>query len=148
MRAASKKMPIAPNKIRQLGAGVLPAVAVALMPKCPLCWIAILGSLGMGSTIGALWLQPLTVFFLLLAVGAIALRARRLHTYGPLILAAGAAIAIYVFKFAAQIDAGVYLSGAMLIGASVWNSILRSVERGPGCSCDKHAAAAGKPVKI
>ncbi len=132
------KMPFAQDQIKQLGIGILPAFAVALLPKCPLCWMAILSTLGLGSIISVAWLQPLTILFLVVAVGALAFRARRIKAYGPLTLAMGAAVAVYLFKFVFNVDTGVYLAGAVLMGASIWNSLLRSKVPTPGCACHKH----------
>lgn len=116
------KVPIAHDQFKQLGITILPAFAAALVPKCPLCWMAILSSLGLGTAIGAAWLQPLTLFFLVVALGAIAYRARRRRAYGALILGISAAIVIYISKFVFGLDSGAYLGGAALMGASLWNS--------------------------
>jgi hypothetical protein len=77
------KAPFALDQIKQFGTGILPAFAVAILPKCPLCWMAILGTFGLSSTIGVEWLRPMAALFLLIAVGALGLRARRIHAYGP-----------------------------------------------------------------
>jgi hypothetical protein len=132
-------MPFAQNQIKIFGTGIVPAIAVAVLPKCPLCWMAILSTLGLGSAVGPIWLQPLTIFFLVIAVGALAVRARRIPAYGPLLLGIAAAISIYLFKFVFDIDAGVYISGAVMLGASVWNSLLKQKVKTAGCSCGEHA---------
>lgn len=116
------KVPFAQDQFKQLGITILPAFAAALVPKCPLCWMAILSSLGLGPAIGAAWLQPLTLFFLALALGAIAYRARRRGAYGALILGISAAIIIYISKFIFGLDSGAYLGSAALIAASFWNA--------------------------
>jgi hypothetical protein len=135
-------MSVLQSKVRSLGLGVVPAFAVAMLPKCPLCWMAILGALGLGSIISLAWLQGLTILFLAVALGALAFRARRIHRYGPLLLGAAAAAAVYFFKFVVDLETAVYAAGASLIAASVWNSLLRP--RGPapaGCNCAKHLEA-------
>jgi len=105
---------------KRLGISALPAFAWALMPKCPFCWAAILGTVGLRSVISATWMQPLALLLLALAPCSIALRARRTHSFAPLILGTSAAIAIYACKVIEDFAAGVYLSGAVLIAASLW----------------------------
>lgn len=116
------KVPIAQDQFKQLGITILPAFAAALVPKCPLCWMAILRSLGLGSSISAAWLQPLTLFFLVVALAAIAYRAHRRRAYGAPILRISAAMIIYVSRFIIRPDVGTYRGGAALMGASLWNS--------------------------
>lgn len=119
------KMPSASVQLQQWTTSILPAFIVAILPKCPLCLMAILGTFGLGTVISLSWMKPLAVVFLLIAIGTLFLRARHTKNYGPLILGITAAAAIYIFKFQLQIDTGVYISGAALVGASIWNSVLK-----------------------
>ncbi|MEY2550085.1 MAG: hypothetical protein QOG12_229 [Verrucomicrobiota bacterium] len=104
-----------------VGASAISALLTALMPKCPICWMAWMGALGVSSTINAIWMRPLAVAFLLLPLGAIFIRVRRRGGYGPFLLGLAAAAAMYLSKFVLFYDPGVYLSGAGLIGASMWS---------------------------
>jgi hypothetical protein len=114
----------AQTTIRQsttIGFSAIPTLLAAAMPKCPICWMALMGALGVGSTIHSDWLRPLAVMFLALPVGALFVRARRRRRYGPFILGLLAATTMYLSKFSFNYDIGAYLSGAALVGASVWN---------------------------
>jgi hypothetical protein len=104
-----------------IGASAISAMLTAIMPKCPICWMALMGALGVSSTINALWMRPLAVGFLLLPVGALLIRVRRRGGYGPFLLGLAGAVAMYLCKFVLFYDPGVYLSGAALVGASIWN---------------------------
>ena len=106
-----------------IGFSAIPTVLTAAMPKCPICWMALMGALGVGSTINSDWLRPLAITFLLLPVGALFVRARRRGAYGPFFLGFVAAAAMYVCKFSFYYDIGAYLSGATLVAASVWNAV-------------------------
>jgi phosphate/sulfate permease len=85
-----------------------------------------MGALGVGSTISASWLQPVAMGLLLLSLSALLVRARRRHSYAPFVLGLLAAVALYWCKFRLNNDLGVYLSMAMLLAASVWNSVAQS----------------------
>lgn len=58
-----------------VGLSVFTAALIAAMPMCPLCAMALMSALGVGSIIGSAWLQPLAVALLLLSVGALFVRA-------------------------------------------------------------------------
>jgi hypothetical protein len=104
-----------------IGASAISAMLTAIMPKCPICWMALMGALGVSSTINALWMRPLAVGFLLLPVGALFIRVRRRGGYGPFFLGLAGAVAMYSCKFVLFYDPGVYLGAAALVGASIWN---------------------------
>jgi hypothetical protein len=104
-----------------IGASAISAMLTAIMPKCPICWMALMGALGVSSTINAMWMRPLAVGFLLLPVGALLLRIRCRGGYGRFFLGLACAAAMYACKFVLFYDPGVYLSGAGLVGASIWS---------------------------
>jgi hypothetical protein len=108
---------------RNVGVSALAAVLVAATPKCPLCWMALTSALGVGSVVNSAWLQPLAVALLFTSLGVLLARARRRRSYGPFFLGLLAAVAMCVSKFRLDYDVGVYLSGATLIAASVWNAV-------------------------
>jgi hypothetical protein len=119
--------PAAPRiRSGNFGLSTIPVVLLAIMPKCPLCWIALMGTLGVGSIISTNWLQPLAVGLLLLPLSALLARARRRGSYAPFFLGLLAAVALYVCKFSLNYEPGVYLSMATLFAASVWNSVAKN----------------------
>lgn len=118
-----------------IGFSVLTTILIAAMPKCPICWMALMGALGVTSAINSEWLQPLAVTLLLLSVGALFVRARRRHGYGPFFAGFVAALAMYLCKFEFNYDLGVYLSGAALLGASIWNALPKRRASGAQCHC-------------
>ena len=123
--------------LKQFGVSVFPAFAAVLLPKCPLCWMTILSSLGLGSAISVTWLKPLTLLFLVLALVGIGFRARRRGAYKPLFGGISIAILIYVSKFTFGFDTGAYLGGVALMGVSFWNARPLPVQpENPACSCD------------
>jgi len=116
----------AQTAIRQsgsIGFSAVTTVLTAAMPKCPICWMALMSALGVGSAITADWLRPLAITFLLLPLGALFIRARRRRAYGPFFLGLLAAAAMYLCKFNFYYDVGAYFSGGALVAASVWNAV-------------------------
>lgn len=116
------------------------SLALALAPKCPLCLLAYAGLLGSSASLAwsvtstyGRWLEPVTVAFLALSVGGLAVQARLRHEIGPAVLALIAAAIIYAGKFHFDQKAFVYAGMAALAGAAVWASWPR---RPPGdCHC-------------
>src|SRR5260370_7612829 len=93
----------------------LPSVGVSLLPKlaCPACWPAYAGlltSLGLGFLISVVYLLPLTTAFLVLALGALAFRAKQRHGYGPLLLGIVAACGVLLGKFVWRANTIIYLA--------------------------------------
>ena len=108
-------------------AAFLPGIGVALMPKliCPLCWPAyagLLSAVGLGFLINSRNLMIVTALFLIVAVTALAFRARQRRGYGPAIAGLAASIVIVVGKFYLESPAAIYAALGVLIAASVWNS--------------------------
>jgi hypothetical protein len=108
-------------------AAMLPAIGVALLPKlvCPACWPAyagLLGSLGVGFIDYTPYLLPLTIGFLVIALGALIFRAKQRRGYHPFYLGLSASITLLVGKFYFDSDITMYAGLALLVGASLWNS--------------------------
>jgi hypothetical protein len=108
-------------------AAVFPSIGVALMPKliCPLCWPAyagLLSAVGLGFLINSRNLLIVTAFFLIVAVTALAFRARQRRGYGPAIAGFAASIFILFGKFYLESPATMYAALGVLVAASVWNS--------------------------
>ena len=105
----------------------LPGVGVSLLPKlaCPLCWPAyacLLSSVGLGFLISTKYLLPLTIAFLVIALGALAFTAKNRHGYGPFLLGLIAAIGVLVGKFDWDSNPALYSAVALLVVASLWNA--------------------------
>ena len=119
-----------------IGISAIPPILTAAIPKCPLCWMALMSALGVGSTINSDWMQPLAVILLITSVTALAIRARRRGGYGPFVIGLIAATAMYVFKFKLNYDLGAYMSATTLVGASIWNARQkRRVDVNTKCHC-------------
>jgi hypothetical protein len=105
----------------------LPGIGVAFLPKltCPACWPAysgLLTSLGLGFFIDIRWLLPLTAAFLLIAVIALAFRARQRRGFGPVFVGLGAAAIVLGGKFGFESDLAMYTGLGLLVAASIWNT--------------------------
>ncbi|MFQ5731898.1 MAG: MerC domain-containing protein [Planctomycetaceae bacterium] len=120
-----------PNQNRKTGwqrcVAVLPAIGAALLPRvaCPCtlpAYAGLLSSMGLAFLLDTIYLLPLTALFLVLAVGALAFRAKRRRGYGPFVLGTAAAILLLMTKFVMNSTWGVYGGIALLIGASIWNA--------------------------
>lgn len=115
----------------------LPAVGLAILPKCPLC-LAALGTVGLTSALAPLYrvgVLPLLVAALLLLVVVLWRHGREARSHGPVWLAAAASLTLLAGKF--WLDAA-WLLAAGLIAVSVavaWSGTV------PGSS----AAAAPAP---
>lgn len=119
---------------------LLPAVGAALLPSlaCPACWPAyagFLGALGLGFLIHARYLLPLTALALLLALGALAFRARRRWGYRPFALGLIASALVLAGKFGLHSEPVTYVGLALLLLASLWNGWPRR-----DAACDSCAA--------
>lgn len=106
---------------------ILPGIGVSLMPKliCPLCWPAyagLLSAVGLGFLVSARNLLFVTELFLIMAVAALAFRARRRRGYGPAVMGIAASTAVLLGKFYLESPATAYAAVFVLIAASVWNS--------------------------
>ena len=105
----------------------LPGVGVALLPKlaCPLCWPAyagLLSSVGLGFLVSTKSLLAVTVAFLVIAVGALAFRAKNRHGYGPFVLGLVSGVGVLAGKFEWESNPALYSAVAMLVVASFWNA--------------------------
>lgn len=102
----------------------LPGVSVSLLPKlaCPLCWPAyagLLGSVGLGFLISAVYLLPLTAAFLVFALAAMAFRANSRHGYGPFLFGLVAAASVLLGKFVWESNITMYSAVGLLVISSI-----------------------------
>lgn len=117
---------------------IVPAVAVAFLPKlaCPACWPAyagLLSSLGIGFFDYTSYLLPLTAVFLLIAVVALAYRAKQRRGNKPLLLGLLAAGILFIGKFYFDSDATMYVGLVLLVSASLWNTWPKSQSLDASC---------------
>ena len=112
----------------------LPALLVSLLPNltCPACWPAygtVLGALGLGFVSTGVWLLPLTIVSLLVALWGFAAAAVARRGYGPLVIGLAAAFALVIGKFFLNSNT-LWIAGlAQLIFASFWNAWRRDRKR-------------------
>ncbi len=118
----------------------LPGVGATLLPVglCPACWPAyagLLSALGVGFLLKMAYLLPVTVLFLLVAVGALAFRARTRRGYGPFIVGLAASAIALIGKFVFVSDVAMYGGAVLLMAASVWNAWPPKATDGNGGVC-------------
>ena len=121
-------------------AGVLASIALALLPKCPVCWatyMSMLGIAGLDRIPLPPWLQPLLALALLINVASTWFRARTTgRLSGPLFASAGAG-AILASRFAAGWESaapwgvGLVMAGSLL-GAMDWRRLRPAAYNRPG----------------
>jgi hypothetical protein len=102
----------------------LPGIGGALLPAglCPACWPAyagLLSALGLGFLLSTAYLLPLTGLFLLVAVSALAFRARTRRGYGPSIAGFIGSGIVLAGKFVFPSGAAMYGGVALLVAASI-----------------------------
>jgi len=127
----------------------LPGIGASLLPAgiCPACWPAyagLLSSLGLGFLTENAWLFPLTLVFLLIAVGSLGFRARRRRGYGPFALGLLASAILLTGKFHFASDPAMYGGIALLVAASVWNGWPRKLTTEGSCPA---CVPAGAPLE-
>ena len=120
----------------RLNLQLLPTLSVALLPKCPLCLVSIMGVVGLGSVVTVAWLLPLMLVFLGATLLPLALSARRRRSYGSLVLGLLAACFITLGKFYFNSSFAAGAGVVLLFAASLWNApIKRNMNSGPDCNC-------------
>lgn len=100
---------------------LLPAIALVLLPKCPLClmaWFGGLGSLGLISWVSGLWGAPLALGLLIVTDSALVLRARRSHEWGPLLVGLLGSGALLAGKL--LVEAPLLLYGGLGLLVAAW----------------------------
>ncbi len=113
------------NRTWKQSLATIPGVGISLLPKltCPFCWPAyagLLSSVGLGFLISAEYLLPVTAAFLVVAVGASALRANQRHGYWPFCLGLFAALGVLAGNFLVGIEShNVRVSGSACDGFGV-----------------------------
>lgn len=107
-----------------------------LLPKCPLCAMAILSVLGLSADFDPGIFYPLTLIFILFGLGAVALRARQKGNYKPLYLAVAASALILTGKFYFVSTAAFYTGAGLFMVAVLWNGYLPAARKcHTNCKC-------------
>ena len=120
----------------QLSYPVLPAVGLAILPKCPFCLIALASSIGLGYLARTWWLVPITSVCFIAALGSLALRARRRRNYASLYLGLSGLAIILLGKYQLNNMPLTYVGLALLIFASPWRGkYKRKSPDNTGCKC-------------
>ena len=110
---------------RDVGIAAITSFLIAASPKCPLCWAALLSSMGAVSAIRSEWMQPIAISLLLASILSLFVRARRRSLYGPFLLGLVAAASMYLCRFRFDYDAGVYAGAITLFASSIWSALPR-----------------------
>lgn len=110
--------------------GTAVALALALFPKCPLCWAAYLsffGIVGLESIPYSPWVQPVLAILLLSNLTSIWFRARVTGRMLPFYLVTAGALLVVASKAFAGPDAVGFLGVALTLVGSVWSTLNRSL---------------------
>jgi hypothetical protein len=106
----------------------IPALLVALLPKCAFCWVAYMSffsTLGIGTIPYQPWLLLVMVAVLFVNLGVLLYSAPRRNGYLPFYLALVGALVIVVCKFWLDLNGVMYIGVGMFFMASVWHSLPR-----------------------
>jgi hypothetical protein len=104
---------------------LLPAIALVLLPKCPLClatWLGIFGSFGSSTWLGTIWGTPLAVGLLSFAVISLALRARGSRNARPLLLGLTGAAVMLIGRYVGDPPLAIYSGLSLMTVAVFWSS--------------------------
>lgn len=118
---------------RRLLSACAGSLALAALPKCPLCllaWAGVAGSAGFTSAYGA-WLLPATMAALAVTVGALAFAGAGA---GPVLLSAAGAAATLGGKFRLDQPFVLYAGLAALLAATAWGVLRRRPRPARACS--------------
>ena len=99
---------------RSFGLSTVPVLLTIVMPKCPLCWAAIMSAAAMGPAISFRFLHPAAIIFLIVSVVTSFFRSRSRRVFAPFYLTLVAALLMYLCKFRLNYDLGVYFSAGVL----------------------------------
>lgn len=108
-----------------LNFGIVPALVVAILPKCPLCFAAYLsafGLFGISPLQYGSWILPLVIFFSAVTIVIFFRQARRNAGYDPFFLSLTGLTLISVGKFYFENDWLMYAGIAILFISAAWLS--------------------------
>jgi hypothetical protein len=104
------------------------SIALALLPKCPLCLAIYVSSFsGLGVSVAAMrWAWPVAWIALACGVWLIGKRARRARRYGPLVCASAGAL-LLALQLLLPVGAGLVIVGA------IWSVVPARPKRSACC---------------
>lgn len=108
-----------------LNFGIVPALVVAILPKCPLCFAAYLsafGLFGISPLQYGSWILPLTIFFSTVTVAIFFRQAKRNDEYISFFLSLIGLTLISVGKFYFENNLLMYAGIAILFISAAWLS--------------------------
>lgn len=116
----------------------IPAVAIAVLPKltCAACWpayAAIMSSLGVGFFNYTDYLLPIMVVAVAVSLGLMFYKNKVRRGLTPFYLGLVGSLLMLVGKFSLGMDWVSYVGAAVLVGASIWNSIPVKSKTGVDC---------------
>src|ERR1041384_4352548 len=111
MTSITTRRPTVGKQLQGLGYSTVTVLLTAAMPKCPLCWAALMSAVAVGPAINFYWLRPVAVLLLLISIAVAFFRSRMREAFGPFYVTVAAAISMYLFKFTLNHDGGVYEAG-------------------------------------
>jgi hypothetical protein len=117
----------APRVVGRRDLPLLPVIALALLPNCPLCvmaWCGIVCSLEGRSWVIQVWGTPLAVGLLSVPIGAVVVRALHSRNWRPCLVAVLGSGALVAGKCVNGAWPVVYGGVGLLIVASVWSGRL------------------------
>ncbi len=103
-------------------------LAIALFPKCPICWAAymgLFGSIGLSNVAYQPWLYPVLIGSLLLYFAALLYRARSRNGYGPFAISLVGGICLGLFQWT-EIYSLMYVAVGFFLLGSIWNVLPRA----------------------
>jgi len=106
--------------------GTLVALALALFPKCPLCWAAYLslfGIAGLQSVPYSPWLQPVLAMLLAFNLTSVWVRARAVHRMAPFYFVAIGAVAIIAARVSAGFEPAAIPGVIFTLIGSLWGTL-------------------------
>lgn len=108
-----------------LNFGIFPALVVAILPKCPLCFAAYLsafGLFGISPLQYGFWILPLIILFSVVTIMIFFRQARRSAEYNPFFLSLTGLTLIPVGKFYFENNLLMYLGIIILFISAAWLS--------------------------
>ena len=115
---------------------VIPAVGAVFIPgiSCPACWPAyagLLSALGISFVNYSPYLTPLITIFLVIALFSLWYKAKTRRGYKPFIVGLVASLILILGRFVLNISSLLYFGVALLVFASIWNSL--PLKKGSTC---------------
>lgn len=98
--------------------------------------LSVLSAIGAGFLINDAILAPLLAAFLVLGAVGLYVSHRHHRRWGPIVLHAAGAAAVFVFTFIAYFQPLIWVGVVGLLGAAIWDVVLRRRCRPDGETCE------------